>query len=256
LERARFHFESLHPEIVSFFDREPKPYRLVTDVDVETSRYLGRMQISRQPPLDWSVVIGDYVQNLRSALDHLAWQLVIANNETPNGNAFPLFDQCPPEDSSHPQRITWERCIKGIHPDAIRFIEFCQPYKALDGPGRHSLAGLRKLSNEDKHRTLIPVLAAVHGPSDLVSLDLFEVRDVRLTGQGVKFHAGRPLKDGDLVFQMPIEIIGPNPEIQAKGNIPVDVGFGRTPPVALKGIKQMSEAVEMVIRNSRRFIDG
>ena len=44
------------------------------------------------PPVDWSIRVGEFAYNLRSSLDHLVWQLVIDNNETPGtGNAFPIF---------------------------------------------------------------------------------------------------------------------------------------------------------------------
>ena len=34
-------------------------------------------------PMNWSVLAGDICYNLRSSLDHLVWQLVMDNSETP-----------------------------------------------------------------------------------------------------------------------------------------------------------------------------
>jgi len=253
LKRADFHFDSLKSLIGTFFEAKPDSYWVIPEVDVESSRCLGRIRITREPPLNWSVVVGDYVQNLRAVLEHLIWQLVIANGEKPSsGNAFPLFDQEPPQDPCNGERKRWERNVWGVSAEALRFIEFCQPYKALHGPTGHTLSALRLLSNEDKHRTLVPALAAIHRDPDLVSIDLVEFRDIRPPTERVTIHAGRPLKDRSVVFQTPVIITGPNPEVEAKTNLPLDIGFGRK-PVPLEGLKQMSEAVAMILRESRRF---
>ena len=153
------------------------------------------------------------------------------------------------------ERKKWERNVRGVSAEALGFIEFCQPYKALHGPTGHTLSALRLLSNEDKHRTLVPALAAIHGDPEHFSIDLIEVRDIRPPTERVTIHTGRPLKDRDIVFQAPVTIIGSNPEVKAKTKLPLDIGFGRK-PVPLEGLKQMSEAVAIVLRESRRFFDA
>jgi hypothetical protein len=255
LKRAQFHFDSLKGVVKVFFETEPKPYVILTEVDVETSRVLGRIRIGSKPPLHWSTIAGDYVQNLRAVLDHLAWQLVIANDEKPGfGNCFPIFDTEPPDDPTHPDRERWERNIKGMAGSAKRFIDACQPYKGVNGPDSISaLSGLRALSNADKHRTLIPTLTAISGPSKLVRLELFDLVDVKPPVKPVEFHAGRPLENNDLVFEVLIDITGDAPKVKAKGHLPVDVGFGRN-PVPLEGLKQMGQAVGVILASSRRYL--
>ena len=42
-------------------------------------------------PIEWSIILGEILYNLRSALDHLVWQLVLANGQTPGRhNEFPI----------------------------------------------------------------------------------------------------------------------------------------------------------------------
>jgi hypothetical protein len=254
LKRASFHFEVLDELIFQFFETKPQAYRVVTEIDKESSRYLGRVRISRELPLQWSVVVGDYLQNLRATLDHLIWQLVLANEKKPGfGNSFPIFDKLPPEDPSHPDRERWERHIRGLHPDAARFIDFCQPYKGIHGPGVHTLTGLRILSNEDKHRVLVPALSSVHQDREQFTLRAVEVRDIKPPIPSLQVHAGRPLNDGDLVFQTSINIIGPNPEVKTEGKVPLDVGFGRK-PVPMKGLKQMGDLVGIILTEGRRLL--
>lgn len=47
-----------------------------------------------QPDAEWSVVIGDCIQNLRAALDHVAWSLTPVDIRTsfPKRPQFPIFD--------------------------------------------------------------------------------------------------------------------------------------------------------------------
>jgi len=253
LERAETHLDSLNDLIDPFLESEPKPYRLFTKVDVDTARYIGVVGISREPPLEWSAIAGDFLQNLRAALDHLIWVLIRANGQRPSGgSAFPIFDQMPPKKSSHPERQRWNRQVGGVHPGVLHFIQLCQPYAAPDGPRGNVLAGLRTLSNEDKHRTLIPAFAAIASRPDALKIDHIWVRDVSPL-EGLKFETGKPLENGDQLFEAPITITGPNPEIKLKGDFALDIGFGRK-PVPLEGFVQMQEFVAFILERSRDFL--
>ena len=102
LQRAEAHIDTLHAKIGTFLKGEPVPYGLIPEVDVQASKALWRLRVIEEPPLEWSTITGDYVQNLRAALDHLIWVLVKANGFEPtNSNAFPIFDVKPPDKSSH-----------------------------------------------------------------------------------------------------------------------------------------------------------
>lgn len=92
---------------------------------------------------------GDTVQNLRSALDHLANQLVwVGSGGSPSRRVeFPIA-----KDS-----MTYERekatKVKGMCPKAIKAIDDLKPYK----DGNAALWKIHELNNIDKHRTLFTV---------------------------------------------------------------------------------------------------
>ena len=90
LTRAQRHSLELDREIRAWFERHP--YGHTGEFDRETSEYVFRYRIYETPPVVWSVVFGDIVHNLASALDHLAWQLVILNGREPieRQTAFPI----------------------------------------------------------------------------------------------------------------------------------------------------------------------
>lgn len=238
-DRAITHLHSLQGQIKSFFDEEAEPLRAVSKVDVKTSRYLMRVVIDRPFPDWWGLIVGDFVQNLRAALDHLVCRLLYADDREPTKrNAFPIFDQLPAGDS----RRTWNGMVAGLDAAAVSFIERCQPYHRGNGPRGHTLHALRELSNEDKHRLLLPAVAAIKNPGEQFFIDVVSSRDVGPV-QGGKLYSEYALKNGDLVLEAPVEITGPNPEVKTDANFTLDIGFGREPVVPLKGLVQMLDSV-------------
>lgn len=253
VERAEAHFNALHSEIRAFLKSEPKPYGFVAEIDVEASKALWRLRVVKEPPLEWSTIAGDYLQNLRAALDHLIWVLVKANGFTPSGNAFPIFDVEPPDKLSNGERQRWNRQVHGLHPSVLRFLDLCQPYKGPDRPSTHVLAALRTLSNEDKHRTLLPAFVAI-GEREKSKLRGMTTRGIEKPNlETLQVRAGRPLKEHDVVIEMPVVVTGPNPEVDLKADLPLDVGIGRN-PVPLKGLEQMGHMVASILDHSTRFL--
>jgi hypothetical protein len=61
--------------------------------DPKTGWWLWQLKTSgTSPPVRWSVVVGEIIHDLRSALDHLVCQLAIANqNSATMGHQFPIF---------------------------------------------------------------------------------------------------------------------------------------------------------------------
>jgi hypothetical protein len=73
IARARVHLESLHRAAGRLFAEQPIRFDLVPDG--QEGWFLVRPDLVAEPPRSLGVGIGDVVHNLRSALDHLVWQL-------------------------------------------------------------------------------------------------------------------------------------------------------------------------------------
>lgn len=254
VERAEAHFNALHDKIRTFLKGEPVPYGFIPEIDVQASKALWRLRVIEEPPLEWSTIAGDYVQNLRATLDHLIWVLVKANGFEPtNSNAFPIFDVKPPDKSSHGERQRWNRQVYGLHSGVLRFLDLCQPYIGPDRPSAHVLAGLRTLSIEDKHRSLLPAFVAVDERTQS-KLRRLETRDIEKPDlEKLQVRAGRPLEEHDVAIEMPIVITGPNPKVDLEAELTLDVGIGRN-PVPLKGLEQMGHMVASILDHSTRFL--
>ena len=101
-------------------------------------------------PIEWSVRLGEILYNLRSALDHLVWQLVLANGQNPGRhNAFPIVNK----------PCDWQGAtsqLKGVTLRVQAMIERLQPYTGgRDFPfDVWAFWTLHSLCNIDKHRYL------------------------------------------------------------------------------------------------------
>jgi hypothetical protein len=88
---------------------------------------------------------------MRSSLDHLVWQLVLANGATPTKrNTFPICNT--PDCFSSEVR---KNRLQGVSPEAQAIIDGWQPYRrGKDLCDLHPLWILSEFTNIDKHRTL------------------------------------------------------------------------------------------------------
>ncbi len=155
IARAHEHVQTLDREIKGLVDSYP--YKIGYEYKRQSFEHIWTLQNSPpQIPKRINIIIGDVVYNFRSALDHLAWQLVIANGETPtNRTMFPIYWG----DRSADYENAKESRLKGISEAAMAIIDRLQPCK-----GGHSYLGtLDSLSNIDKHRHLTVIVAVVQG---------------------------------------------------------------------------------------------
>lgn len=148
VERAKQLLADLAPQIAHFVQSNPLAIQ-VTD-EPTTGDQVYRVQTAPQLPPAWATMLGDILHNLRSSLDHLAWQLVLANGEVPDRQtAFPVTDSARQFEQSIGR-------MRGVSGEAIRLIRASRPYRG----GNDLLWQLHQLDIIDKHRLLVPVGAA------------------------------------------------------------------------------------------------
>ena len=151
VERAKKHLQDFEVEANTF--RDAYLHVVGTENDPKTrqaQQYFAKLPISRFEVL---AIAGDVPQNLRSALDHLAYQLVEAGEGRRIGErrgkriAFPIFDT--PND----YKTLKTGKIKGARKAAVKLIDALKPYKRGNPP----LWSLHYANNIDKHRHLVGV---------------------------------------------------------------------------------------------------
>jgi hypothetical protein len=154
VDRARHHLADLQEQVSRWLAEAPAP-RFVVEVEDAGSVLVVRLVDVPRTPAAWSLVLGDALHNLRSALDLLAWQAVIAGGATPGRRtAFPVFRD------NHNQRgdkgVT--TALRGAPPGLVAAAQGLQPFsRCRPGQMVHGdpLWQLHRLDIEDKHHLLV-----------------------------------------------------------------------------------------------------
>src|SRR6185312_2824449 len=128
LQRAQVHLDALNAKVSAWIDS--KPYKITPETDFQRGEYIITTVI-QDVPMDFSAIAGDFIHNLRGALDHLVWILaaVGTNHTRPSDNIY--FPVCHVFDNGTPAKIA--KCTKGIDPGAVAIMQSLQPYNYGSG---------------------------------------------------------------------------------------------------------------------------
>lgn len=143
LSRARDHFQSV-ATLNGEFESVECRMELTADPASGLSSLLVRLP---EPPSELSAIVGDCLNNQRSSLDYLVWQIVESQpSEKPGrNNMFPICSSS----EAYQNQIRAGR-LRGVPDQAKAVIQELQPYEDQD----HPLSLLQRLCNRDKHRDL------------------------------------------------------------------------------------------------------
>lgn len=101
LRRAHMHRQDFERRVDRFV--HSGAYTEVREDDVEAGKRRWIVQVHKRPPLiRWGALIGECLFDFRSALDHLAYDLAVANNKgrplppsVEENSEFPIFPRAP-----------------------------------------------------------------------------------------------------------------------------------------------------------------
>ena len=169
VDRALEQFHSLQAEIGPWIESQPQD--LWFGFDAETQRWsYALINGGEDAPLRFAVIIGEIVHDLRSALDHLVGQLVLAEGNDPTDrNQFPIYSDKVDRDPKQwkDRRNRWQAMLRGVNPTERATIKALQPYRRAHRILYSALAELASLSNTDKHNLLVTTVVGV-APDDLL----------------------------------------------------------------------------------------
>lgn len=153
MDRARVHARELN--------------RLVTEAlrdsshrfDHEDAGNVRRYFVEGVPPVDpdWALILGDFLTNVRAALDHLAWQLpLLEGSAPPERTSFPIREKAKTDGNGNAKPPAIGGVTRG---DVVAQLERVQPDYVRDKYGHpkdeQGLYVLNKLVNRDKHSVLV-----------------------------------------------------------------------------------------------------
>jgi hypothetical protein len=234
---------------------EANPYGLTIDASSDPLWRIGRLEIPDAPLTEWGVIVGDVAHNLRSALDHLVFQLAILNQEDPEGmnTQFPIFRK---EDdylavgnrgSRKGKLSARDSHLWGVADADKAIIDGLQPFNAGDRAHLHPLAILNQISNRDKHR----LVTASHGAMEDRSVEAIptdpginvEIKEAELSGlveEGVELFRYRVLPD-------------PNAEVQFRFKAKHWIGFAgdldQVPPISVEALSALMMEIADIIHS-------
>jgi hypothetical protein len=151
LDRAAEHIDTFDSESEQFLAE--KPFAVTPQVNAEGTRCVYWFESTQDPPPRLSLIIGDCVANLKSALDRFAYQVsVLAGKNSVTTVQFPIFTS--EREFRDPQR--GQRMIRDIkHATARTLIEDLQPFQRPSSVrATHPLAVLERLFTIDQYRLM------------------------------------------------------------------------------------------------------
>jgi hypothetical protein len=148
IKRAKEKRVDLDRAVVAFADT--KPYIVGIDEDLDTGNTVFYLRNVEDVPACVSNLLGDFVHLARTALDHLAYQLLLIENPSPAEEEvsrieFPFYDPAKKSESNA------FRPIKSLRPEFIEAIRRTKAYKGGNAP----LWTLHRLDIIDKHRRIV-----------------------------------------------------------------------------------------------------
>jgi len=255
-DRANEHFETLKRIVDDFLRSEP--YAVVNNFESEFGHHVARIKIHERPPLTLSPIIGDFIHNLRSLLDHLIWQLVRRAGNDPNVGRpqFPIFTKDPFDATIYDARKDWKNALgtwrsqtRGVSDEDVAILKELQPYKRTDRPDDHPLARLSQLSNWDKHRELhfatqgLAVVGSQTKATNALVTLLYVPSDWKV------------LEDGAIVARFTGTALHSEHKVNMNLDITPDVAFGEGSPLEGLRVKQtLLDIGQYVFDVFQRFI--
>ena len=269
LYRANEHLQSLYPELAAFL--QPDCYEIVNEFDVKgqiTDQAAGsvrglfrrRIVFNREPPLlRWGTLIGDVIQNLRSALDHAIFAISYSRNPAEfrddRTTEFPICDNVEafnrPRRRGGPPRYK----IRGLPPDAQAIVEGLQPYRR----GNENLTSdplwiLREMSNIDKHRSIHVTTWSAYS----IALDITQI----MPGARIHSHRVRPpgvIESGATIVEIDLTTPGPGkPAMHMQKEFLFTIAFDEDTPLVGQQVQSalydLGLYVEGIIESLSRFV--
>ena len=241
--RAKEHLHALNVEIGGLLDRDP--YSITVEPDPKTRKQIERFNVLEEPEPHWSLMVGDFAHNLRSALDHAIYAVAVISGASPDKQKT----QFPIESNSgrywtpaKPGGVSIrDRDLHGVDQRFRTIVDRYQPYQRGQMADDDHLSVLCWLNNIDKHRLLHSGFAALEtSAAEVHSLDLLS-DSTELTVEH-RFTGGRMLEDGDELYSFDPR----DSKAHMHPEFPIRIAFGER-AVTPERMERLTGYVEILI---------
>lgn len=272
--RAEKHMVDINQEAMRYAESHPYNFERIRLPDSKNA-IRGRFHITKQPDPVITVMFGDFIHNLRSALDYVVVACVPKQRRKHAG--FPiLFENIFAKDENGDfvvkdaeLRQNFDTATDGLHPEARAFIIGLQPYHQGANAHRNILGIINRLENADKHRQLTMIggggreFTAYFSLCGSIEFKYGEIlakgRDFLKDNTEIRYSLpvdGIPHPEGALVkpCEMDMHLIGTAKVLvkvtRVRGNQPADVfPIDSIMDMALSDVKQILTRLECFVRS-------
>jgi hypothetical protein len=258
IQRADEQIKNLNAEISDWLGKNRHLYRTIHEADHDARQAILSVT-GPDPPLRFSVIAGEIVHQLRSCLDHLVYQLVIAKSGSPDAKLEHIlqFPICYTPQNFERAR----RQIQGVSDTAAAEIERRQPYHNKVDIRMHPLWLLRELDNADKHRLLV-VCGGAAQPHTVLFGDETKKRSATGEKREVELVSISPPVDWpvrvteDGTEFMRLQFGKYDPEMKVSAKLSVQVAFAELGVFSKKPVIYRLQELRDTVLNTIRLFDS
>jgi hypothetical protein len=230
IERAVRHINELQAVVKAFLARDPHP--VIVEDDEERKTRTVRVRMGETVPVEVSLIAGDAIHNLRSALDIMICDIAAMFGDHARRARFPFA-----RDANELETPIKEKVKRfGVAEDVIELIRALKPY---DG-GNRALRGLHQLNVIDKHQLIV------------AAADKIVISHCGIQGPSGTFYARR-IGDG---FAAVVDL---EPVRDQKADVTVQIAFGNGPfqgePI-VPTLLQLAQLVSGIVETFQTYLFG
>jgi hypothetical protein len=165
IARARQHIQEFQVAWADF--DKTHPFAVGIRKDSQAGKRIYYISKADAVPDPLTAIVADVIQNLRSPLDHIAYQLVLAARNGAEPDWMVYYPICRSA-TDYPAMRNGR--MKGVRQEVMDAVDATEPYKSGKG---HALWQLNELNKPDKHELLIG--AAVFSSAVDISVDFTQM---------------------------------------------------------------------------------
>jgi hypothetical protein len=226
-DRAQVHLENLQAAVAPYTAGRKHNVTRAVESSALPTLWTYRVWFSVEPDQRWGTLVGDYLFNMRSALDHIA---VMLNPPRMKDKLiyFPMYRDDPWRFQEGTRRYVerdpvnrrnFSYSIKNMADEAQDIIHEVQPYTVAAAEGKpvddYALVGLKRLNDTDKHRRMLVVNSGCDG-----ARVTYLHPDGHVVEAAYAFPNEAAAANGAKLMDLPFEV-----EVEFMGSL--SIGFGR-----------------------------
>lgn len=255
LDRGFAHLEEAERKVAAFLHE--KPWHITHKADPKRGWKTGVFVIEREPPLEWSILIGEAMGQFHSSLDHLMTELarlrhtgyIKRPDRSPN---FPICSS-PGEFwrvSAMTGKVPANAVRRAVRPEHFAELERVQPREPEDVRPRGggwtfplALFVIRASDNVNKHATVRPALMSPREAN-------YREVDPNILGFDPIWEPMAPLYNGTKLYR--VKFAG-KPEVGVPFDVVPEVDFAMSPLhwLPIDTIRMCGESVARIVQRFR-----